>query len=413
MGCRDRGPACPVGKSARMLFARPEALRAGMRFLHTGDWHAGKKLGRVDRTREFEAVFDEIVDIARDQKVDCVLVAGDIFDRALPSLDSLRLVIEALQRLASVTGSVVAIPGNHDSPALFEVLAPLLAPSGVVLASRIRRPDEGGIVKVTSRDGRQSADVAVFPFLHESQVVDFMDPSSEWFNIYAEKTGQIARVLCDAFRPGAVGILTAHFFVDGSEIAGDERKITIGRQYAATNQSLPPQAAYVALGHIHRPQAIPGAASPARYSGSLLQLDFSERTHNKEVVVVDAKPGIPAKVKSIQLSSGRKLLRLTEDLETLRRLAEGLKDAYLDVRVKTSGPRFGLFEEVRQFLPNAVMVRAEYERAEADSNHRNVVDSSFAELYADYYLEAYKAPAPEELLDAMRSLEEEALSASA
>lgn len=378
-----------------------------MRFLHTADWHAGKKLGRIDRTGEFEAVFDEIVGIAEDQKVDAVLVAGDIFDRALPSLDSLGLVIETLQRLAHAGGRVIAMPGNHDSSSLFELLRPLLEPSGVTLVPEIRRPEEGGVIPVISRDGSEEADVAVFPFLHESRVVDFMDPSAEWFKSYAGKTGEIARTLCAAFRPGSAGILMAHFFVEGTEIAGDERKITIGKQYAATNQSLPPQAAYAALGHIHRPQEIPGAASRARYSGSLLQLDFSERSHNKEVVVIDATPGIPAKVKSIQLSSGRKLIRVKEELETLKLMAGDFGDAYLDVRVKTSGPRFGLYDEVREFLPNAVMVRAEYERSETETSARNIADASLTELYADYYLTAYKVPAGEELLEAMRSLEEE------
>lgn len=378
-----------------------------MRFLHTGDWHAGKKLGRIDRTPEFEAVFDEIVEIARDQKVDAVLVAGDLFDRSLPPLDSLSLVIQTLQRLADAGGQVVAIPGNHDSPALFDLLKPLLEPSGVLLAARIRRPDAGGIVSVVSKDRSERADVAAFPFLHESQVVDFMDPSAEWFKTYAGKTGEIARYLCSAFHPGAIGILMAHFFVEGTEIAGDERKITIGKQYAATTQSLPPQAAYGALGHIHRPQAIFGAASLARYSGSLLQLDFSERAHNKEVVIVDAKPGRPAKAKSIQLSSGRKLLRVTEELETLKLSAAGFADAYLDVRVKTSGPRFGLLDEVRAFLPNAVMVRAEYERAEGETSPMARPDASLTDLYADFYRVTYKAPAGEDLLRAMRALEQE------
>lgn len=383
-----------------------------MRFLHTADWHAGKKLGRIDRTLEFEAVFDEIVSIARDQKVDVVLIAGDIFDRALPPLDSLGLVIETLQRLADAGGTVLAIPGNHDSPALFGLLQPLLAPSGVILAPRIRRPGEGGIVKIASRDGSQAAEVGVFPFLHESQVVDFMDPSAEWFKTYAGKTGEIARLLCSAFDPACIGILMAHFFVEGTEIAGDERKITIGKQYAATNQSLPPQAAYSALGHIHRPQSIPGTASASRYSGSLLQLDFSERTHNKEVVIVDASPGTPAKTRSIQLSAGRKLIRVTDELESLKRKAEDFKDAYLDVRVKTSGPRFGLLEEVREFLPNAVMVRAEYERADSPDSRVTRPDASMTDLYADFYLSAYKAPADEALLEVMRSLEAEVLRAS-
>ncbi|MGI8426134.1 MAG: metallophosphoesterase family protein [Actinomycetota bacterium] len=381
-----------------------------MRFLHTADWHAGKKLGRIDRTVEFEAVFDEIVEIARDQKVDAVLVSGDLFDRALPPLDSLRLVIETLVRLGEAAGAVVAIPGNHDSAQLFEVLRPLLAQSGVILGPRLARPDSGGVISVPSRDGSERASIGLFPFLHEAQVVDFMQDSADWYKGYAGKIGEVSRALCAAFDPSCPGILMAHYFIEGSEVGGGERRIHLGQQYAATSQSVPPGAAYAALGHIHRPQEIPASAIPARYSGSLLQLDFSERTHRKEVVIIDVKPGLPAKIASIQLGSGRRLIRVEDELEALRKRADEFGDAYLDVRVKTSGPVFGLLEQVRQFLPNALMVQAVYERVDTSQPiGTGAEDSSLTDAYAGYHLVAHGVEASSDLLDAFSELEEEVL----
>jgi len=379
-----------------------------MRFLHTADWHVGKKLGRIERAVEFEAAFDEIVAIARDEKVDAVLVSGDLLDRALPPLDSLRLVIDALIRLADASGRVVAIAGNHDSPALMEMLAPLLRPHGVILCPRILSPEKGGVIEVPSIDGTETACIGAFPFLHEAQVVDFMEGSSEWFKQYGDKVLKISSALCSAFDPRHIGILMAHYFVDGAEVGGGERTIHLGQQYAATSQSVPPGAAYVALGHIHRPQAIPGTLVPSRYSGSLIQLDFSERTHNKEVVVVDAKSGAPARVKSIQLASGRKLIRVTDDIEALRARAGEFSDAYLDVRIKTSGPVFGLFDQVREFLPHAVMVQAVYERAPGQDLAMNrPVEAGLGESYASYHVFEHGVAAPSELLDALRSIEDE------
>lgn len=391
-----------------------------MRFLHTADWHVGKKLGRISRSLEFEAVLDELVQVARDEKVDAVLVAGDLWDRALPPLDSMQLVVETLIRLADAAGRVVAIPGNHDSPALFSVLAGLLEPRGVLLAPKIARPDAGGIVKIPSRDGSETACVAVFPFLHEAVVIgDVLKDSEDWFaqlnpgNVvgadrYADKVRRLSTALCSGFNDGGIGILMAHYFVDGAEIGGGERKIHLGEQYAATAQSIPPGAGYVALGHIHRPQEVGGAAVATRYSGSALQLDFSERTHEKQAVIVDIQAGSPAKVKTIPLSSGRRLVRLQDEMESLRGRVAEFGDAYLDVRVKTSGPVFGLADEVRKFLPNAVMVQAVYERLEASEEPKtHPMDGAITDLYAGYHLRQHGVEPPAELLEELRDLEKE------
>ena len=100
-----------------------------MRILHTADWHVGKKLSRFDRMDDHAAVLDEIVHIADAERVDLVLVAGDLFDRPFPPVEALRLVMDTLRRLASDARPVVAIAGNHDSAELFELLASLVAPT--------------------------------------------------------------------------------------------------------------------------------------------------------------------------------------------------------------------------------------------------------------------------------------------
>lgn len=391
-----------------------------MRFLHTADWHIGKKLGRISRSEEFAQFFDELVQVARDQKVDTVLVAGDLWDRPLPPLDSLEMVVDGLIRLADAAGGVVAIPGNHDSPALFGLLARLLEPRGVYLVPKIVRPDQGGIVRVPSRDGSQSACVAALPFLHEAVVIsDVLKESEDWFagldpntvigaQKYADKVRLLGAALCTGFDPGSIGILMAHYFVHGAELGGGERKIHLGEQYAATAQSIPPGANYVALGHIHRPQEVPDAAVPTRYCGSPLQLDFSERTHAKQAVIVDINPGTPAKVKSLSLSCGRRLIRVQDEMESLKSRAQEFGDAYLDVRVTTSGPVFGLAEQVREFLPNAVLVQAVYERlAGSAETGARAMDGAIAELYSGYHLRQHGVEPPEPLLEEVRALEEE------
>ncbi|MGH2667998.1 MAG: metallophosphoesterase family protein, partial [bacterium] len=359
-----------------------------MRILHTADWHLGKKLGRIDRRSEFEQALDELVAIARAQKVDLVVVSGDLLDRVMPPLDWLALALDTLVRLADAAGHVVAIAGNHDSPPLFELLAPLLRPRGIVLAPRVARPERGGVVTVPSRDGAESASVALLPFLQEAEVVDFMASSEEWFKGYETKVRLLARALCAAIEPETVGIFAGHFFVAGAELGGGERRIHIGPQYAATAHAIPGSVQYAALGHVHRPQEVPGAAVRTRYAGSLLQLDFSERTHSKEVVIVEASVGRPPTIDTIPLASGRRLIRIEDTLEGLQSRAEELTGAYLDVRVKTGGPVFGLADQVRTLLPGAVMVQATWERPPAEPARAPASDRSFAELYAEFHASA-------------------------
>lgn len=372
-----------------------------MRILHTADWHIGKRLGLIDRRAEFEHVLDEVVSIAKDQKIDLAIVAGDLLDRAMPTFESIQLTIDTLLRLADAAGEVVVISGNHDSAELLSILGPLLAGRGITVVPRVARPSEGGVVMVGG------CTIAALPFLHQAEVVDFMSDTEEWFKGYADKIRLLCKALTADADPGGVTILTGHFFVDGAELGGGERSIHLGREYAATPQAIPPGVHYAALGHIHKPQVIKGAAAPARYAGSLLQLDFSERAHRKEVVIVEAEPGRPAKVNSLQLTSGRQLIRIEDTLESLEARAGEFADAYLDVRVKTSGPVFGLADQVREFLPNAVTVQAVYERISAADLDAAEAERPLHEAYANFYAREHGVEAPKEIIEAFRSLEKE------
>jgi exonuclease SbcD len=385
-----------------------------MKILHTADWHVGKKIGRIDRTEEYRAVLDEIVGIAGEAGVDVVLHSGDVFDRAFPPYDAIGLALGSLIRLAETGARVVVIAGNHDSPELLGLLAPLLSHRGIVMVPRIVRPGEGGIVEVASRDGSETAQVAALPFLSESRVVDFMEPSEEWFKAYDTRIRLLAQALCEAIDPKAIGILAGHFFVDGSELGGGERSVHIGPNYAATSHSLPATVSYAALGHIHKPQEIPGAPVPARYAGSPLQLDFSERSHQKEVVLVEAVAGRPAKVEGVPLSSGRRLLRVEGSLVELESRASEFGDAYLDVIVHTEGPVFGVADRVREMLPNAVLVRPYWERVEVESVLTSAGDKPLAEAYSAFHEspDGHGVPAGEDLIALFRELEEEVLRAA-
>lgn len=377
-----------------------------MRILHTADWHVGKKLGRFDRLAEAERVLDEVVEIARERAVDLVIVAGDLFDRALPPFASMGLVFETLQRLRATGAEVVAVAGNHDSAELFRVLRPYTQPMGITLADKARRPEDGGVVRVPSRDGTHAAQIALFPFLHEAQIVDFMAAGEEWHKSYADRVRQVNSYYAEWMdRNGdaaTIDVLVGHFMVDGAVPSGSERALHIGDAFMATRESLPSEVAYTALGHIHACQEAPGAQTPAWFAGSLMQLDFGEAGQEKFVLVVEIEPGRPARVEKVPLTSGRSLVRVTDTLEGLRTRVDEFGDAILDVAVLTDGPVAGLAEDVREFLPHALYVRAEYERDEEELSTREGM--RLDDLYAEYYRTREGVEPKEELLEAFRSL---------
>jgi exonuclease SbcD len=384
-----------------------------VKILHTSDWHVGKKLGRYDRTAEYRDVLGEVVRIADAEDVDLVLVSGDLFDRAAPPMEALSLVVETLTDLSGQgTRPVVAVAGNHDSGPLFEVLDPLLAPRGIRLVGDVKRPEEGGVLTVPTRNG--DAAIGCFPFLREGRVVDFMEEMGSWYGTYADRVRQITTAYAgratELAGTSGVSLIVAHFMVTGAKVGGHgrargERALHIGEAYSATSQAVPTSLSYVAMGHIHAPQPVPGAQVPAEYAGSLLELDFGEAGEQKRVVIVEAEPGLPASVRSVPLSGGRRLVRASGRWEELIERPE-LVNAFVDLTVETNGPDPGLADRARQHFPYLVKVAASYARAEVDRPARSGL--AWDELYRDFVTKRTGAEPPDELLTAFRTVLDEA-----
>jgi len=379
-----------------------------VKVLHTADWHVGKKLGRIDRGDETRAVLDELVAVADREQVDLVLVAGDLFDRALPPFASMGLVLTTLVRLAETGAPVVAVAGNHDSAELFGVLAPYLAPYNVTLVAKPLRPEQGGVVTVTARDGKTRAQIACFPFLHETQVVEFLDASEEWFKSYAERVKRISAFYAGHMAksdPGALNFLVGHFMIDGAVPSGSERELHIGEAYMTTRAAVPSEINYTALGHIHACQRAPSSSGEAWYAGSLMQLDFGEAQHDKFCLLVDVTHDRTRVEKQIPITAGRNLRKVSGTIAELRALADEVGDDYLDVTVNTDGPAPGLADEVRELFAHALNVRADYERVEAEALNREGM--ALDELYAAFVREAHGVEPDAELMGAFNELRRE------
>ena len=360
-----------------------------MRFLHTADWHVGRTIRGLSRADEHAAVLAEMATVARQREVDAVLVCGDLFDTAAPSPESEQLVYRGLLDLARDGARVVIIAGNHDSDRRLQAVQPLLELGAVITRPVFAEPDTA-VVEVPSRDGRETMLVATLPFLSQRWIIKAAElmtrGAGEAVQLYEQRYRELCTWMCERFRGDTVNVVAAHAFVHGAEVTGSERAAHLTTAYGVSSTVFPSTAHYVALGHLHRPQLVPGPC-PIRYSGSPLQLDFGEAGERKVALVVEASPGTPARVEEVSLTGGRQL-RVVRG--TLAELAAIDVDelAYLRVHVREK-LRVGLADEVRALFPGAVDVVLEGSRGGAEPlPTRGVEERTPHELFAAYLADA-------------------------
>jgi len=380
-----------------------------VRFLHTGDWHVGKAIRGRSRIDEHAAALERVVDIAVESGVDAVLVAGDVYEQRAPAPEADAIVFDTLLRLHHAGIRVVVIPGNHDSAARFEAFAGLLRPIGVDVVARVLPPDLGGIVEVPSRDGTQTAEVACVPFVPERRFGDaaaLFDAVESQYATYAEGMGQLFAAMAAGFTPGRASILMAHAFTDGALVTpgGGERELTIGMAYAVPPSRLPGHVSYVALGHVHLPQGVKGSPAPARFAGSLLQLDFGEAGQRKSAVVAEIVPGRPARLEEVPIGAGRSLRDVRGTLDDVLRRGAEAGDDYLRAFVETDGPVPGIADRIRTELPNVMDVHLVYERRESEPSAAPVSAMHPRAQFEAYYRAEHGADADVHLLEAFEEV---------
>ena len=339
-----------------------------MKFLHTADWHVGKTLKGADRLEEQKAVLDEIASIAEARSVDAVLVAGDVYDSSAPSAPAQQLVVRTLLAMRRAGAEVIVIAGNHDHGPTFEAYRPLMGEAGITLAGMYRSADKGGVVRFAARSDGSDVQVAVLPFLSQRYAVRAAEIAantpSENVRAYDEMVRQVIGSLTSGFSSGMVNVVMSHVTCVGGTFGGGERPAQSIFEYSIPASIFPVAAHYVALGHLHRRQTLP-AHAPVHYSGSPLAVDFGEQDNTSVVCLVDAAPGIPARVTDIPVSSGRRLRTVRGTLADLESRSAAFGEDYLRVYV-CEPVRAGLRDDTLAILPNALEVRIDPEFTTAD-----------------------------------------------
>ncbi|MEV7414078.1 exonuclease SbcCD subunit D [Streptomyces sp. NPDC089919] len=280
-----------------------------MRLLHTSDWHLGRAFHRVSLLEAQAAFLDHLVATAEEHRVDAVLVAGDVYDRAVPPLAAVELYDRALHRLAALGVPTVMISGNHDSARRLGVGAGLIDRAGIHL-----RTDPAGCadpVVVADEHG----EVALYgvPYLEPALVKD--EFAADKGSHEAVLGAALDRIRADLAgrAPGTRSVVLAHAFVTGAQASDSERDITVGG-VAAVPAEVFDGIDYVALGHLHGCQTL---TDRVRYSGSPLAYSFSEVHHRKSMWLVDLGPGGELTAERLETPVPRALARIRGRLEDL------------------------------------------------------------------------------------------------
>jgi exonuclease sbcCD, D subunit len=298
-----------------------------MKILHTADWHLGKKLDRFSRIEEQRAVMGEIVQIADAQKVDVVIIAGDLFDNFIPNTDAIELFYKTVKQL-SLGGRrpVVAISGNHDAPKLIDAPDPLARECGIFLIGQpfaLVTPIETQDFKIThSSAGFIELQLASFPYplriihtayANEPRLREELEGDKQLAinQFLSDKWQALAQEYCDS---KGVNILTAHLFMNPKngellEEPEGERPIRIGNADMIYTNAIPLQMQYTALGHLHGFKNIGSEEKPIVYASSPLCYSFSEAGEQKYVAIIEAEPNKAAHLSKIPLTQGKPLVR--------------------------------------------------------------------------------------------------------
>lgn len=253
-----------------------------MRVIHTSDWHIGRRLHEIDLHDAHEAFLDWLLELAIEREVDAVLVAGDVYDRAIPPVPSVALLSRTLDAFAAADIPIILSSGNHDSATRLGLSPVALAKSGVHL-----RTDPAELAApIILEDGHGQVGVYAIPFLQPQLQADALGAEPTHAGVLG---AAVERIAADAASRGLDRtIVLSHAFITSATGSDSERDIAVGG-IGDVPASVFDGFTYVALGHLHGPQTvrIEGSPTTLRYSGSPLPFSFSERDHTKSVAVVD------------------------------------------------------------------------------------------------------------------------------
>ena len=378
-----------------------------MKLLHTGDLHLGKSLGDFDLTEDQEYLLDQLLEIAETQAVDAVLIAGDVYDKAVPSEAATRMLDYFLSNLARKQIHVYMVSGNHDSDERLNYGSNLFEANHIFISTKY----DGTLYKQTLKTDSGEADLYLLPFVKASQVRHFLPETK------IESYDDAVRAILDQadIDKTRTNVLVAHQFVTGKsedpKLSGSEG---LGTQSVGLVEKIGYDCFdafdYVALGHIHSPQQV--GRREIRYSGSPLKYSLSEAHNEKSVTLITINGKGLVDIDLIPIKPLRNMRHIKGKMKELldKSQVTGQNDF---IYVTLTDEEFisdamGIFQQI---YPNTVKI-------DYDNSHTREVEQvdiskiaenrSFAELISDFYRQIYGCEISDDEMEVMRDVAREA-----
>ena len=382
-----------------------------MRILHTSDWHIGKRLSGRDRLDEQRAALDEIAAICDAEKVDLVLVAGDVFDTFLPSAEAEDAFYSAAQKIAGTDRCMLIISGNHDDNIRLTAATALSEELGIYVygnAGHIPKlcggrrvyPVEAGANHIVFRTGEEEVFFNVLPYPNETRLKEdknpdekFLDKMVRWMN-----AGQAEN------KKNLPSVFLSHLFIAGGSVSEGEREIDLGGARAVPLSALPP-CDYTALGHLHKRQSF---KNNVVYSGSILQYAFDEAGTKKSVVLFDiGKEGVK-ETRRVELHAGKQLVRLQANgVSDAAELVRKYPDCYIELTIFLKEPLLASqVRELREANPGIVQFLPQVTQEGEGMKGVSLRQLSDSELFRIFYRKKFAQEPSDDLTELFLSMTE-------
>lgn len=354
-----------------------------MKFLHTSDWHLGRQFHNVSLLDDQRAVLNQLIEYLQCNRVDALIVAGDIYDRSVPPTAAIELMDDIVNRVCNeLSIPLIMIPGNHDGAKRLGFAAKQMQHSGLHIISNFEQMMQPVVLKSAI-----AGEVAFYgmPYNDPEVVRHYF---GEAVTSHDEAHQYLIEKIISQWNPSQRHVMISHCFVDGAIESDSERPLSIGGSDRVSHQHFVPFD-YVALGHLHQPQK--KGEEYIRYSGSLMKYSFSEQHHKKGATLVEFDAQGFVSATHVPLTAPHSM-RIIEG-ELLEIIEQGKTDPhnhdYLLVRLTDKHAILDPMEKLRQSYPNVLhlekpgmlvgvdqaMGRARLARGEVD-------------MFRDFFLEA-------------------------
>ena len=394
-----------------------------MRILHTADWHLGKNLEGQSRMDEQEQFLKDFVRLVEDNNIDLIMIAGDVYDSSNPPARAEKMFYDTLKRLSGKGERLtLVISGNHDNPDRLVAAGPLAREHGIIMVGTPKTVvpcgeygkhkilDSGeGFIEIEMNN--EKAVILAVPYPSEKRlnevIYNGMDEEEDKAKSYSDRIFSLFDNLKSHYREDTINLAASHLFAMGSEESGSERSIQLGGSYIVDGSCFPQEAQYVALGHVHKPQIVPGTNKKARYCGSPIHYNKKEINFNKKCFIVEVKAGEECNIEEVDLKVYKPIeVWKCGSIEEAINKCEDNKDRECWVYLEINTDRYIREDEIKQMkdLKKDILEIMPKVKGLEDEIALDLKEKPFEEIFKDFYMKEREVPPDKEVVELLLSI---------